>query len=48
MNLNKQQTLDSDPKAIQKINLTRNVDGPGNSSMFLIIEEEEKNILDFS
>ena len=48
MNLNKQQTLDSHPQAIQKINFARNVDGPGNSSMFLIIEEEKKNILNFS
>ena len=44
----KQQELDSDPKAIQQINFTVNLDGDGNTGMFYIIEEVKENILDFS
>ena len=44
----KQQELDCDPKAIQQINFTVNLDGDGNTGMFYIIEEVKENILDFS
>ena len=37
--LNKQQALDADPRAIQKINFTANLDRAGNTAMFFIIEE---------
>ena len=37
--LNKKQALDADPRAIQRINFTANLDRAGNTTMFLIIEE---------
>ena len=44
----KQQTLDADPKAIQKINSTGNLNGHNNRLMFFIIEEAKETTLDFS
>ena len=46
--ISKKQALDADPKAIEQINFTANLDQPGNSTMFFIFEEAKKNILDFS
>ena len=46
--LSKQQALDADPRAIQQINFTANVDRAGNTIMFWIIEEAKKIIWDFS
>ena len=40
--------LDADPKAIQQINFTGNVDGANNRVMFFIIVEVRETILDFS
>ena len=37
--LSKQQALDADPRAIQQINFTANLDRDGNTTMFFIIEE---------
>ena len=48
IDLNKQQALDPDPKAMQQINFTGNLSGNNNILMFLIIEETKENILDFS
>ena len=50
IDLNKQQPLDIDPKAIPQINLTRNLawDPNGNTSKFFIIEEAKETILDCS
>ena len=41
IDLNKQQALDADPKAIQQINFTGNLarDGNANSRMFFTVEE---------
>ena len=47
VDLNKLQALDADPKAIQQINFTANLDRAGNT-MFFIIEEAKKTVLDFS
>ena len=44
INLSKQQTLD-DPKAIQQINFTRNLEKQ--STIFFIIEESEETVEDF-
>ena len=44
----KQLALDSDSKAIQQINFPGNSDLTACAEMFFIIEEAEKNILDFS
>ena len=46
--LSKQQELDADPKSIQNINFTGNLDRIGNTIMFFIIEEAKETPLDFS
>ena len=48
INLIKQQALDADPRAIQQINFTANLDREGNTTMFFIIEEAKQTVLDFS
>ena len=48
IDLNKQQALDADPRAIQQINFTANLDRDGNTTMFFIIEEAKETALDFS
>ena len=48
IDLSKQQAFDADPKSIQQINFTANLDRDENTKMFLIIEEEKETILDFS
>ena len=48
LDLSKQRALDANPKAIQKINFTANLDGTENTTMFFIIEEAKESILDFS
>ena len=47
IDLNKQQALDGDPKAIQQINFTRNIDCSAGAATFFIIEEIKETILDF-
>ena len=48
IDLSKQQKLDADPKATQKINFTGNLDRAEGSAMFFIIEEAKETVLDFS
>ena len=48
IDLNKQQKLDPDPKAIQRINFTGNLGRAEGATMFFIIEEAKKTVLDFS
>ena len=48
LDLSKQQALDADPRAIQQINFTANLDRAGNTTMFFIIEEAKETVLDFS
>ena len=48
INLSKQQALDADPRAIQQINFTANLDRPENTTMFFIIELAKETVLDFS
>ena len=48
LDLSKQQTLDADPKAIQQIKFTANLDQQRNITMFFIIKEVKDTILDFS
>ena len=45
IDLSKQQVLDADPKAIQQINFTANLDRAGNTTMFFIIEEAKETVL---
>ena len=44
IDLSKQQALDADPKAIQQINFTANLDRAGNTAMLFIIEEAKETI----
>ena len=44
----KQQPPDADPRVIQQINFTSNLDRTENTTMFYIIEEAKEIVLDFS
>ena len=48
IDLNKQQALDSDPKAVQKIKFTANLDTAGNTRIYFILGEAKETVLDFS
>ena len=48
VDLSKQQALDADPRAIQQINFTANLDRAGNTRVYFILEEPKETILDFS
>ena len=48
IDLSKQQALDADPRAIQQINFTANLDRAGKTTMFFITEEAKGTVLDFS
>ena len=48
IDLIKQQKLDANPKTIQQINFTGNLDRAESSAMFFIIEEAKETVSDFS
>ena len=48
VDLSKQQALDADPRAIQQINFTANLDRAGNTRMYFILEEANETILNFA
>ena len=48
VDLSKQQNLDADPKAIQQINFTANLDRAGNSRIYFILEEVKETLFEFS
>ena len=48
VDLSKQQALDADPRAIQQINFTANLDRAGNTRAYFILEEAKETILEFS
>ena len=48
VDLSKRQTLDADPKAIQQISFTANVDRAGNTRFYLIPEEAKETVFEFS
>ena len=48
IDLSKQQALDADPRAIQQINFTANVDRGGNTRLYFILEEAKETVLEFS
>ena len=48
VDLSKQQALDTDPKAIQQINFTANLDRAVNTTMFFTIEEAKETQFEFS
>ena len=48
IDLSKQQALDADPKAIQQINFTANLDRAGNTRIYFILEEAKETLFEFS
>ena len=48
VDLSKQQALDADPRAIQQINFTADLDRAGNTRIYFIIGEAKETILNFS
>ena len=48
VDLSKQQALDADPKAVQQINFTGNLDTAGNTRSYFILEKVNETIFQFS
>ena len=48
IDLSKQQALDADPKAIQQINFTANLDTDGNTRFYFILEKAKETVFEFS
>ena len=48
IDFSKQQVLDADPRAIQQINFTANLEREGKTTMFFIIEEAKETVFEFS
>ena len=48
VDLSKQQALDANPRTIQQINFTANLDRAGNTRVYFILEKAKETILDFS
>ena len=48
IDLSKQQALDVDPRAIQQINFTANLDRDGNTKFYFILEEVKETVFEFS
>ena len=40
--------LNADPKAIQQINFTTNLDRAGNTRFYFVLEEAKETVLEFS
>ena len=48
IDLSKQQALDADPRAIQQINFTANLQRAEGVTMFVIIEQAKETVFEFS
>ena len=48
VDLSKQQALDANPKAIQQINFTSNLERAGNTRFYFILEEAKETVIEFS
>ena len=48
IDLSKRQARDAEPRAIQQINFTENLDRMEGARIFFIIEEAKENVSDFS
>ena len=48
VDLSKQQALDADPKVIQQISFTANLDRAGSTRFYLIVEEAKETVFEFS
>ena len=44
IDLSRQNELDVDPRAMQQINFTANLDGAGNTTVFFIVEEGKETV----
>ena len=44
IDLSRQNELDVDPRAMQQINFTANLDGAGNTTVFFIVEEGKERV----
>ena len=47
IDLSRQNKLDDDPRAIQQINFTANLDRAGNTTIFLLLKKQKKQFLNF-
>ena len=47
VDLSKEQALDADPKVIQQINFTANLDRAGNTRFYFILEEAKETVFEF-
>ena len=47
VDLSKQQALDADPKVIQQINFTANLDREVNTRLYFILEEAKETVFEF-
>ena len=48
IDISRKDEVNADPRAIQKINFTANLDRAGNTTIFFIIEEAKETIFEFS
>ena len=48
IDLSKEQALDANPKAIQQINFTANLNRAGNTRIYFILEEAKETVFEFS
>ena len=48
IDLSKQQALDADPKAIQQINFTANLDRARNTRLYFTLEKAKESVFEFS
>ena len=48
VDLSRKNELDADPRAVQQINFTANLDRAGNTTMFFITEEAKGTVFEFS
>ena len=48
LDLSKHQVLDTDPRKIEQINFTANLDRAGNTTISFIVEQEKETVFDIS
>ena len=48
IDLSKQQAVDADPKAIQQINFTANLNRAGNTRFYFLLEQAKETVFEFS
>ena len=48
IDLNRQQVLNGDPRAIQQINFTENLDRAENTKIYFVLKEAKESVLEFS